>query len=120
MMDLRQYGIEVWPEEKIKDFRSKLLAWYDENKRDLPWRRSSDPYAIWVSEIMLQQTRVDTVIPYYERFLAWFPSVADLAAAEEEKLLKAWEGLGYYSRVRNMQAAAQKLECVMPTYNFQH
>ena len=109
MMDLRQYGIEVWPEEKIKDFRSKLLAWYDENKRDLPWRRSSDPYAIWVSEIMLQQTRVDTVIPYYERFLAWFPSVADLAAAEEEKLLKAWEGLGYYSRVRNMQAAAQQV-----------
>ena len=109
MLNLEKYGIEIWSDEKIKDFRAKLLAWYDENKRDLPWRRTYDPYAIWVSEIMLQQTRVDTVIPYYERFLAWFPTVADLAAAEEEKLLKAWEGLGYYSRVRNMQAAAQQV-----------
>ena len=87
----------------------KLLAWYDANKRDLPWRRAQDPYEIWISEIMLQQTRVDTVIPYYERFLNWFPTVADLAHAPEEKLLKAWEGLGYYSRVRNMQKAAQQI-----------
>ena len=99
----------MWEEEKIASFREKLLAWYDANKRDLPWRRTQDPYKIWISEIMLQQTRVDTVIPYYERFLDWFPTVADLAQAPEEKLLKAWEGLGYYSRVRNMQKAAQQI-----------
>ena len=99
----------MWEEDKILSFRQKLLAWYDENKRDLPWRRSKNPYYIWVSEIMLQQTRVDTVIPYYERFLDWFPTVESLANAPEERLLKAWEGLGYYSRVRNMQTAAQQI-----------
>ena len=99
----------MWEEEKIASFREKLLAWYDANKRDLPWRRTQDPYKIWISEIMLQQTRVDTVIPYYERFLDWFPTVADLAQAPEERLLKAWEGLGYYSRVRNMHKAAQQM-----------
>ena len=99
----------MWEEEKIASFREKLLAWYDANKRDLPWRRTQDPYKIWISEIMLQQTRVDTVIPYYERFLEWFPTIEDLANAQEEKLLKAWEGLGYYSRVRNMQKAAQQM-----------
>lgn len=109
MLDLKDYGINMWEEEKIASFREKLLAWYDANKRDLPWRRTQDPYKIWISEIMLQQTRVDTVIPYYERFLDWFPTVADLAQAPEEKLLKAWEGLGYYSRVRNMQKAAQQI-----------
>lgn len=109
MLDLKEYGIVMWPEEKVISFREKLLAWYDENKRALPWRRSKNPYHIWVSEIMLQQTRVDTVIPYYERFLDWFPTVESLATAPEESLLKAWEGLGYYSRVRNMQAAAQQI-----------
>lgn len=109
MLDLKKYGIEMWEDEKITSFRQKLLTWYDENKRDLPWRRSNNPYHIWISEIMLQQTRVDTVIPYYERFLAWFPTVQDLAIAPEERLLKAWEGLGYYSRVRNMQEAAQQI-----------
>ena len=99
----------MWEEEKIASFREKLLVWYDAHKRDLPWRRTQDPYKIWISEIMLQQTRVDTVIPYYERFLDWFPTVTDLAQAPEEKLLKAWEGLGYYSRVRNMQKAAQQI-----------
>ena len=99
----------MWEDEKIASFREKLLAWYDANKRDLPWRRTQDPYKIWISEIMLQQTRVDTVIPYYERFLEWFPTIEDLANAQEEKLLKAWEGLGYYSRVRNMQKAAQQM-----------
>ena len=99
----------MWEEEKIASFREKLLAWYDANKRALPWRRTQDPYKIWISEIMLQQTRVDTVIPYYERFLDWFPTIEDLANAQEEKLLKAWEGLGYYSRVRNMQKAAQQM-----------
>ena len=109
MLDLEKYGVTMWEEDKILSFRQKLLAWYDENKRDLPWRRSKNPYHIWVSEIMLQQTRVDTVIPYYERFLDWFPTVESLADAPEERLLKAWEGLGYYSRVRNMQKAAQQI-----------
>ena len=109
MLDLEKYGVTMWEEDKIFSFRQKLLAWYDENKRDLPWRRSKNPYHIWVSEIMLQQTRVDTVIPYYERFLDWFPTVESLANAPEERLLKAWEGLGYYSRVRNMQTAAQQI-----------
>lgn len=109
MLDLEKYSVTMWEEDKILSFRQKLLAWYDENKRDLPWRRSKNPYHIWVSEIMLQQTRVDTVIPYYERFLDWFPTVESLANAPEERLLKAWEGLGYYSRVRNMQTAARQI-----------
>lgn len=90
-------------------FGTELLRWYDREKRDLPWRRSRDPYRIWVSEIMLQQTRVDTVIPYFERFMARFPTVSDLAAAPEADVLKAWEGLGYYSRARNLQAAARQV-----------
>ena len=109
MLDLEKYSVTMWEEDKILSFRQKLLTWYDVNKRDLPWRRSKNPYHIWVSEIMLQQTRVDTVIPYYERFLDWFPTVESLANAPEERLLKAWEGLGYYSRVRNMQTAAQQI-----------
>ena len=108
-MDLEQYGIKMWSEEKIASFQEKLLAWYDREKRDLPWRHSNNPYHIWVSEIMLQQTRVDTVIPYYHRFLETFPTIESLANAQEEELLKVWEGLGYYSRVRNMQKAAQQI-----------
>lgn len=84
-----------------------LLDWYDAAKRDLPWRRTHDPYAIWLSEIMLQQTRVETVKSYYARFLNLFPTIAHLAAAPQEQVLKAWEGLGYYSRARNLQKAAQ-------------
>lgn len=84
-----------------------LLTWYRQNARVLPWRENTDPYRVWVSEIMLQQTRVDTVIPYYERFLRAFPDIPALAAAEQDRLLKHWEGLGYYSRVKNMQRAAQ-------------
>ena len=84
-----------------------LLAWYDAGHRDLPWRRTRDPYRIWLSEIMLQQTRVEAVIPYYERFLAACPDVRALAEASEEVYLKLWEGLGYYSRVRNLHRAAQ-------------
>ncbi|MFR2521874.1 MAG: A/G-specific adenine glycosylase [Streptococcus salivarius] len=109
MLDLKEYGIVMWDAEKIASFRRTLLDWYDREKRDLPWRRTRNPYYIWVSEIMLQQTQVQTVIPYYECFLDWFPTVKDLAEAPEEKLLKAWEGLGYYSRVRNMQKAAQQI-----------
>ena len=75
--------------------------------RVLPWRENTDPYRVWVSEIMLQQTRVEAVMPYYERFLSAFPTLADLAAAPEEQLLKLWEGLGYYSRARNLQKAAR-------------
>lgn len=101
--------VKGWDDEKVRQFQEAFLTWYDEEKRWLPWRVSKEPYRIWVSEIMLQQTQVSTVIPYYERFMEWFPTVADLAAAPEEKLLKAWEGLGYYSRVRNMQFAAKQI-----------
>lgn len=86
-----------------------LLPWYEANRRDLPWRKSREPYAVWVSEIMLQQTRVEAVIPYYRRFMQALPDVRALADAPEEQLLKLWEGLGYYSRVRNMQAAAGQI-----------
>lgn len=96
-------------EIQIKKLFPPLLAWYEKNKRTLPWRGIDDPYRIWVSEIMLQQTRVEAVIPYYERFLGTLPTIADLAECEEDRLLKLWEGLGYYSRVRNMQKAAQKI-----------
>jgi A/G-specific adenine glycosylase len=90
-------------------FARLLAAWYDQHQRDLPWRRTRDPYAIWLSEIMLQQTRVTAVIPYYERFLARFPDYQTLAAAPEPDLLAAWAGLGYYSRARNLQAAARRM-----------
>lgn len=89
------------------DFTSAVLAWYDSGHRDLPWRRTRDAYRIWVSEIMLQQTRAETVVSYYDRFLAKYPTVCDLADAPEEELLKAWEGLGYYSRARSLQKAAK-------------
>ena len=89
--------------------RRGLLHWYRKNKRDLPWRSARDPYRIWISEIMLQQTRVAAVIPYYNRFLDQFPDVASLASAPEQELLAAWAGLGYYSRARNLQKAAQRI-----------
>ncbi len=88
-------------------FQKALLGWYDRNKRDLPWRKTQDPYAIFVSEMMLQQTQVKTVIPYYERFLKELPNWKALARADEQKVLKLWEGLGYYRRARNLKAAAQ-------------
>lgn len=90
----------------LKKIEKPLLAWYDSGHRDLPWRQNKDAYRIWVSEIMLQQTRVEAVIPYYLRFLENFPDIPTLATAPEDKLLKCWEGLGYYSRVRNMQKTA--------------
>ena len=96
-----------------------LLLWYQQNKRDLPWRHTSDPYRIWISEIMLQQTRVEAVKPYYARFLEAAPNVKALAALPEEKLMKLWEGLGYYSRARNLQKAAcvvvEEYDGMMPT-----
>jgi A/G-specific adenine glycosylase len=94
----------------IVSIRRRILRWYREHKRDLPWRRTRDPYQVWVSEIMLQQTRVAAVIPYYQRFLDRFPDVSALAAAPEQDLLAAWAGLGYYSRARNLQRAARKIQ----------
>ena len=84
-----------------------LLAWYDSNKRDLPWRQNTDPYRVWVSEIMLQQTRVTAVIPYFERWMQTLPDVTALAGVDDELLMKLWQGLGYYSRARNLKKAAQ-------------
>lgn len=89
--------------------RARLLAWYDRHARDLPWRRTRDPYAIWVSEIMLQQTRVETVIPYYERFLARLPDAASLARASEDLVLSLWSGLGYYRRARLLHRGAKEV-----------
>ena len=86
-----------------------LLAWYRDNARDLPWRQSPDPYRVWVSEIMLQQTRVAAVLGYFQRFMEAFPTVRDLAEAPEDQLMKLWQGLGYYSRARNLQKAAQQI-----------
>src|SRR5262245_13700557 len=87
----------------------RLLAWFAQHKRDLPWRRDRDPYRIWVSEVMLQQTQVATVIPYFERFLSAFPTLADLAAADEQDVLRLWEGLGYYRRARDLHRAARRV-----------
>jgi A/G-specific adenine glycosylase len=89
------------------NIQAKLLAWWDADHADLPWRRSQDPYAVWVSEIMLQQTQITTVIPYFERWMARFPTVQALAEAPLDNVLKLWEGLGYYSRARNLHAAAK-------------
>jgi A/G-specific adenine glycosylase len=94
---------------ELASFRKNLLDWFRQHQRDLPWRRTKDPYRIWLSEIMLQQTRVAAVIPYYERFLERFPDVHALAAAPQEEVLRLWSGLGYYSRARNLQHAAQEI-----------
>jgi len=98
---------EMTTENLLVGIADPLLAWYRGNARDLPWRHTSDPYPIWVSEIMLQQTRVAAVLGYYARFLEAFPTVEVLAEAPEERLMKLWEGLGYYSRARNLQKAAK-------------
>lgn len=95
------------------NFSNKLIAWYLENKREMPWRQTTDPYRIWLSEIILQQTRVAQGLPYYLKFTETFPTVKDLANASEEEVLKLWQGLGYYSRGRNLHAAAKYIteEC---------
>lgn len=98
-----------WDEDTIHSFQEIFLTWYHQEKRNLPWRANTHPYNIWISEIMLQQTRVDTVIGYYYRFMEEFPTIQDLANADEQKLLKIWEGLGYYSRARNLKVAAQQI-----------
>ena len=100
----------TWPSLHALNFEQlqvALLNWYEQNGRTLPWRQTTDPYAIWVSEIMLQQTQVKTVVPYYQRWLAAFPTVQVLATAEQQQVLKVWQGLGYYARARNLHRAAQ-------------
>ncbi len=100
----------VWQDAAWRQsLRRRLLRWFDRHARDLPWRRDPTPYRVWVSEIMLQQTQVATVIPYYERFLNSFPDVRSLAEADEQALLSHWEGLGYYRRARSLHAAAKKI-----------
>ena len=95
--------------KKETSIRKRLLLWFYKEQRDLPWRKNRTPYRIWISEIMLQQTRVEAVIPYYERFLQEFPTVESLAKSSEERVLKLWEGLGYYTRARNLHKAAKKI-----------
>jgi A/G-specific adenine glycosylase len=94
----------------VNELALKIIAWFCANARDLPWRRTLDPYPIWVSEIMLQQTQVKTVIPYWERWMREFPTIQELAKASPERVLKMWEGLGYYSRARNLHRAAQIID----------
>ena len=101
--------IHAWDEASYRLLRRRLLAWFQTRARDLPWRKTRDPYRVWISEIMLQQTQVATVIPYYERFVAAFPDESSLAAASEQEVLRLWEGLGYYRRARNLHAAAKKI-----------
>lgn len=102
-------SVQRFPALKAKRLVPLLLEWFSQNARDLPWRRTRDPYAIWVSEIMLQQTQVKTVMPYWERWMCELPTIDSLAQASPEKIHKLWEGLGYYTRVRNMQKAAQEI-----------
>jgi A/G-specific adenine glycosylase len=90
-------------------FSDKLVKWYEENKRDLPWRTTRDPYKIWLSEIILQQTRVNQGLPYYQRFVAKYPNVLALASASQQQVLRLWQGLGYYSRARNLHECAQQV-----------
>ncbi len=99
----------------VETFSSVLIQWYQANKRDLPWRNTQDPYLIWISEIILQQTRVAQGLDYYLRFVQRFPTVADLAAAPEDDVLKLWQGLGYYSRARNLHAAAKSMGGIFPS-----
>ncbi|WP_208591712.1 A/G-specific adenine glycosylase [Gracilibacillus suaedae] len=93
----------------IPQFQEDLITWFEKEQRQLPWREDQDPYRVWVSEIMLQQTKVDTVIPYFQNFMEHFPTLTALAEADEQKVLKAWEGLGYYSRARNLQTAVKEV-----------
>src|SRR5579859_2093156 len=92
---------------KKEIFSAKLIGWYEMNRRQLPWRETSDPYKIWLSEVILQQTRVAQGLPYYERFLSSFPTVVDLACAPRQRVLRLWQGLGYYTRARNLHACAK-------------
>lgn len=95
--------------QKVEKLTGEILDWFSRNARDLPWRRTRDPYAIWISEVMLQQTQVTTVIPYWERWMRELPDIAALAQAKLQDVLKLWEGLGYYSRARNLRNAARTI-----------
>ncbi len=106
---MRECACTMLNDRELATFRKQLLGWFRQFQRDLPWRRTKDPYCIWLSEIMLQQTRVAAAIPYYERFLQRFPDVHALAAAPQEEVLLLWSGLGYYSRARHLQKAAQQI-----------
>ena len=101
--------LKQWKTLEITAFKETFLNWYYQHKRTLPWRGTNNPYYIWISEIMLQQTRVDTVMGYYYRFIEQYPTIEALAEADEQSLLKVWEGLGYYSRARNLKVAAQQV-----------
>ena len=105
--DARPPALNADGRRKVRALVPALLKWFVAHARDLPWRRTLDPYAIWVSEIMLQQTQVKTVIPYWERWMRELPDAPALAAAPQDKVLKLWEGLGYYTRARNLQKAAR-------------
>ncbi len=111
MPEKLRHSHAVWNLGKIRRFQRHILDWYGSEKRDLPWRSHPDPYRVWISEIMLQQTQVQTVLPYYQRFLERFPDVESLAAGTETEVLRLWSGLGYYSRARNLRHAAQKIMC---------
>lgn len=102
-------SITTWPSDLLAELHRTLLHWYHTQGRQLPWRETRNPYAIWISEIMLQQTQVKTVLPYYQRWLQIFPTVQDLAQADQQAVLKVWEGLGYYARARNLHKAAQAI-----------
>ena len=111
-VSFRSMGLQLWskigdsvqdPERSLAITAELLTRWFDKNARDLPWRRTQDPYAVWISEVMLQQTQVQTVIPYWRRWMDRLPRIDDLAEAPPELVLKLWEGLGYYSRARNLQ-----------------
>lgn len=99
----------LFDEGEVKRFQKRLLSWYSQHARDLPWRQTNNPYHVWLSEIMLQQTRVDQAKPYFERFVASFPTPEHLASASQEDVLRLWEGLGYYSRARNLHKAARQV-----------
>ena len=105
----RKRYIDRLSDAQRRRLRRRLLGWFRKAKRDLPWRRTRDPYAIWAAEVMLQQTQVGTALPYYERFLARFPTIQALARASDEAVLKTWQGLGYYRRALNLQAAARRV-----------
>src|SRR5262245_3304933 len=102
---LGTWNLEPFDRRTLIHLRRKLLRWFDANRRELPWRASRDAYRIWVSEVMLQQTTVAAVVPYFERFVAALPTAEALAAADEQQVLKLWEGLGYYRRARHLHAA---------------
>jgi A/G-specific adenine glycosylase len=112
--------LQYWDEKQIQKFRSNLLRWYSENRRDLPWRHNPTPYRVWISEIMLQQTQVKAVVPYYNRFLEQFPDIESLARSSEQKVLKHWAGLGYYSRARNIHKAARHIVGIHGTFPTEH